>query len=769
MRRSRRGARFSLSFFFLFLFFALNEISHLKKNFLTLLHPSCLRVLTVSAPREAQAVACSALSAACGASHRHLFPAVAFRLSRAVRAALLASGSGDGNNESNSPCCQGAEAAAAALLRQVRSGCLAPTNLELAAGLCEALCDVFDRLLESGCSSSPSSSSSSPPLHLLQAGLLASLRLLPELGRARATGSVAGMHPAADAAAAAAGALARRALLVRREGEGEGRGGGDENQSLRPLPKTWLRVVEPCGRDLVRALQDGAASGGAPELERVWQALLSGELPGDVVDLSSAGGGSASFPGGGFASPSPAASPAAGAFESPAPESSAALDPLGRILATRTPPRLLLSRLPPDAEASLYFMLTSVRFASHRRHQQWYMQRHVLRDSNAGGVSNGQQQQQQPELLDHAAAAAAADAAVVDATRYVVGVLHLDPSAESALRAGDVFPRWAALGWLLAAPRTAAGAAGVRAAAMLDWVFFNPPLLSLSSSISSSSSQSAVQGMDSLRSIEPAALCALKSLPRYAQITNGLLEFAALAAEHLSPRHARNLAARGLAAGADAMVARKVVTSLERLATAPEIPAALRERVRAMFPGHCGGGAPPAPAPAAPPQPPPPPPEQQQQQQAQPQPPPPVSTPTWSAASDFPGPSPAASSLASEGGEEAMEATPAVGATASSKRARSPTPPLPAAEAAEAAATAVAEEGAVPAALPFAAAPDLKRRKVGNDDTEEAKGGEAAAPAPPVLPSSSSSKEEEEKEEEEEEKPPVEAAKAAHAAAAAEE
>ncbi len=71
-----------------------------------------------------------------------------------------------------------------------------------------------------------------------------------------------------------------------------------------------------------------------PVFKGVWRALAAGRKPGGT-DASPAANG--------------AAPPAAGS------------DPaLKQLLATPTPARVLLSRVPPDAESQLFFMLTQV-------------------------------------------------------------------------------------------------------------------------------------------------------------------------------------------------------------------------------------------------------------------------------------------------------------------------------------------------------------------------------------------------------------------------
>ena len=421
--------------------------------------------LLASAPAAAAAPAAGALAALAGPHWRVLHPAVAARLAAAV-AALVAA---------RAP---SAEVAAAALIRHVRTGSVAPDSVALATPLLTGLASALDWVAER------------PPL--AQAALLASLAVLPAASRAAPT------TPTLTPLVAAATSIAVRLLTER-----------------------WP-LAAGCGRDLARCLREAAEA--AQGLAAVWAALLAGCAPG-------------------------AAAADAGAPGYAAPRA------LTRLLARRTPPRLLLSRLPPDAEAALYFMLTSVRSGNQRRYQSWYAARHLARDG--------------------AEATAAVVGAVADATRYVAAVYH--PPA--SVHASDVLPRWACLGWLLQWGRGEAVAEAARVATLLDWLFFDA-------------------ATDSVASVEPAALVLVRSIPKYAAVTNGLLAAAAAAVDTFAPPAAA-AARAGLAAGADALIARGVVRSFDGLADAPEVDAELRAWVRERL---CGGGGGVAAAPdAAPP------------------------------------------------------------------------------------------------------------------------------------------------------------------------
>ena len=155
---------------------------------------------------------------------------------------------------------------------------------------------------------------------------------------------------------------------------------------LRDHPNEWQSI----GRDVIRLLQD---VGKLPEFFPIWQNLTTP-----------------------FASNKPM---------SPVPltrhmsSSSAPASPLGQILSTPTPSIYLQSRITPEMEQQLTFLMSQVKFGNHRRYQQWFQNKHLST----------------PE----------GEALIPDLIRFVCGVHH----PPNSIIASPICQRYSVVGWLL--------------------------------------------------------------------------------------------------------------------------------------------------------------------------------------------------------------------------------------------------------------------------------------------------------------------------------
>lgn len=94
---------------------------------------------------------------------------------------------------------------------------------------------------------------------------------------------------------------------------------------------------------------------------------------------------------------------------------------------------------------------------------------------------------------------------------------------------------------------------------------------------------------------EPGLLLMINSIPKYASMTQKLLEFVFHTMDTWDPSR-REVLVRGVVATMDVLVGKGVVRSLETLVTCPQLPPELRARVRATWPAHCPARAPPHPS-----------------------------------------------------------------------------------------------------------------------------------------------------------------------------
>ena len=145
-----------------------------------------------------------------------------------------------------------------------------------------------------------------------------------------------------------------------------------------------------------------------------------------------------------------------------------------RALRTPSPQWVLQSRVPPEMETHLRFLMTQVRMGNQKRYQEWFRQRHLATPASLSLV---------PDLI-----------------RYVCVVYH--PSNQ--ILQSDVLPRWALIGWLLQLVGGTPRERPCLLALLMDYLFFGRK--------------------DSIMNTEPAMLLMVHSIPRYAAMTNSILQ-----------------------------------------------------------------------------------------------------------------------------------------------------------------------------------------------------------------------------------------------------
>lgn len=234
------------------------------------------------------------------------------------------------------------------------------------------------------------------------------------------------------------------------------------------------------GRDLLRILGDVAR---LPEAERVWKALFSQQ---SVLQLG----------------------------------------------ATPTPKVFPQSRLTPEMERQLMFIMTEVRMGHQKRYQAWFAARFL--------------------------ATSESEALLPDLIRFVCCCWH----PPNAVLCSDIVPRWAVIGWLLKMARTEWVAANCKLALFLDWLFFDPRV-------------------DSIMNIEPAVLLMLYSLQRYPDITESLAEFLVLLEELYFPNERARIS-RGISNAFAAILEKGVVNSLEPILSHAGLGPQLQQQLRTL-------------------------------------------------------------------------------------------------------------------------------------------------------------------------------------------
>ncbi|XP_049848458.1 integrator complex subunit 3-like [Schistocerca gregaria] len=210
---------------------------------------------------------------------------------------------------------------------------------------------------------------------------------------------------------------------------------------------------------------------------------------------------------------------------------------LRSIYFTPTPKHILTSRITPEAEHWLRWMMHHVRAGNQKRYQIWFSKRHFASPESEALI---------PELI-----------------RWVCGAHH--PS--NAILQSDIVPRWAILGWLLTSIKTPYIATNAKQALFYDWLFFVP-------------------NKDNIMNVEPAMLLMMNSLNQYVDITIMLGEFLFNAVEsyiHLSYQPIREDIRRGILNSAKIMLDKKVISSLDPLLNCPQIPQSWRDAMKKLL------------------------------------------------------------------------------------------------------------------------------------------------------------------------------------------
>eukprot|EP00727_Mastigamoeba_balamuthi_P007508 m51a1_g3378 hypothetical protein (993) ;mRNA; f:478094-481850 len=256
------------------------------------------------------------------------------------------------------------------------------------------------------------------------------------------------------------------------------------------LCKSHFGALIQIGRDLVRLLQDLAR---VKEFEEIWKALLN-----DPTSLAPGFGG------------------------------------VPQLLSTPTPKPYLQSRLTPDMETQLLFMMREVRLGMQGRYQTWFQQRHFANPEN--------------------------ESLVVDLVRYTCCVWH----PTNAIICSDIVPRWAMLGWMTYAARADyTVVANVRQAIFLDWIGFDPRA-------------------DSIMNIEPAALLMYNSMRRYPDVTAALVEYLVLVTENYFPQQ-REFVLRNIRRALSALTDKGVIPAIDPIFTFPQLAQQLQVQLRQLF------------------------------------------------------------------------------------------------------------------------------------------------------------------------------------------
>ncbi|EGG17458.1 integrator complex subunit 3 [Cavenderia fasciculata] len=141
-----------------------------------------------------------------------------------------------------------------------------------------------------------------------------------------------------------------------------------------------------------------------------------------------------------------------------------------------TPKHFLQSRLSPEMEGQILYILKEVKFGNQKRYQQWFVTKHL------------------PTIES--------ETLIPDLIRYICCFYH----PPNHVLCSDICPRWAIIGWLLKHSKDERCRNYAKLALFYDWLYYD-------------------QRIDSIMNIEPAMLLMACSIKKYSDMTVDLVEF----------------------------------------------------------------------------------------------------------------------------------------------------------------------------------------------------------------------------------------------------
>lgn len=198
-----------------------------------------------------------------------------------------------------------------------------------------------------------------------------------------------------------------------------------------------------------------------------------------------------------------------------------------QIYSTRTSPRYALLRITFEMETQLKFLLTYVKLGHQQRHFMWF-RRKFLNEPDKETV-------------------------IVDIVRFICSAHH----PTNKIIQSDVLPRWAVIGSLLKSCRKNYVEANVKLALFYDWLFFD-------------------ERVDNIMNIEPAILLMVRSVPKYVDMTNTLIEFLLLLVDNYDAEH-KDIIIKGVSSAFRLLVGKGVIQSLDVLTSCPALSPPLKE------------------------------------------------------------------------------------------------------------------------------------------------------------------------------------------------
>lgn len=204
-----------------------------------------------------------------------------------------------------------------------------------------------------------------------------------------------------------------------------------------------------------------------------------------------------------------------------------------QLMQTKTSRRFLRSRLTPDVERKLHFLISNVKFGNQKRYQDWFQEKYFTTPESQSLRS--------------------------DLIRFIIVSIH--PTND--MLCSDIIPRWAVIGWLLTSCTNAVAQANAKLSLFYDWLFFQPL-------------------KDNIMNIEPGILVMYHSIKNHPLVSCTLLDFLCRIMKSFYPKEEEKVRA-GIYNSLRIILEKQVIPNLLPLLESTKLDRELKSLLRDNF------------------------------------------------------------------------------------------------------------------------------------------------------------------------------------------
>lgn len=209
---------------------------------------------------------------------------------------------------------------------------------------------------------------------------------------------------------------------------------------------------------------------------------------------------------------------------------------LYKILQIPTPKRYLATRMTPDMETNLLFILDNVKYGGshHRKYYDWFLSEYLKVND--------------PDNL------------IIDIIRYLVVSYH----PPNSILASSSVQRWQIITWFLRQMKTNHSTANAKLALFYDWLFYDPAI-------------------DNIMNVEPAILIISKSSSANPKISSTMIEFLYILKKDYLPM-LRGSIERCIDKTMFDILSKRVISNLESILLSDQISDEIKMETKELFP-----------------------------------------------------------------------------------------------------------------------------------------------------------------------------------------